>query len=116
MHKTFAIFALFWTIAIFVFCLIDLSLISKHTSEISIPYIDKFIHFFIYVVFAILWRLAIGISKTKTILFVLAAIAYGLVIEIAQQYTGYRSYEWQDVIANSLGIIVGFIGIQFFKK
>lgn len=73
-------------------------------------------HFTIYVIFAFLWRMAIDTGKTKNWAFIFFAIAFGVIIEIAQQYTGYRSFEWHDIIANSLGVISGFVLVQIIKK
>jgi VanZ family protein len=38
---------------------------------------------------------------------VVALIAYGMIIDLLQGQTGYRLAEWGDVIANSVGCIVG---------
>ena len=38
---------------------------------------------------------------------VVALIVYGMIIELLQGQTGYRFAEWGDVIANSLGCLVG---------
>jgi len=38
---------------------------------------------------------------------IIALIAYGMIIEWLQGQTGYRFAEWGDVIANSVGCLVG---------
>jgi len=38
---------------------------------------------------------------------IVALIAYGMIIELLQGQSGYRFAEWGDVIANSMGCLVG---------
>jgi len=38
---------------------------------------------------------------------IVALIGYGMIIELLQGQTGYRFAEWEDVVANSMGCLVG---------
>jgi hypothetical protein len=35
-------------------------------------------------------------------------VIYGLLIECAQYYTGYRSFEFGDIVANTAGVLIGW--------
>ena len=43
----------------------------------------------------------------------LVAIGYGLAMEIAQSFTDYRVFEFPDLIANTLGVILAWILCRF---
>lgn len=78
-----------------------------------IPHSDKIIHIGIYAIFSflLLW----DNKKSKAInLRLLLAFLYGALMEILQYLlTDYRSMEFDDVIANTIGV---FIGLFFFNK
>ena len=67
---------------------------------------DKISHLLTYFLlagwFGLLARSRIDLGWT-----VVALIAYGMIIELLQAQTGYRFAEWGDVVANSLGCLVG---------
>ena len=78
-----------------------------------IPHSDKIIHVGIYAIFSflLLW----DNKKRKAInLHLLLAFLYGALMEILQYLlTDYRSMEFDDVIANTIGV---FTGLFFFNK
>jgi len=85
------------------------------TQGISIPHLDKLVHFFFYFVAAILGVLLIR-EQTKghlnlsrsIIISTLFVIVYGIVIEVIQStFIPYRSGESFDVLANSIGAFFG---------
>ncbi|RXR20629.1 hypothetical protein EQG63_01470 [Flavobacterium amnicola] len=100
--------ASFWTLLI-------LFLSFKNPSNIpniDIPNIDKVVHFMFYFVFVFLWyRYLYFLKKTKTIyvfILVVIAILLGILIEFGQEcFTLTRQADFFDVVANSLGSIVG---------
>ncbi len=67
---------------------------------------DKFGHFFSYALLSAYLSLIVEQRKSLwRILFGL--IAYGLFLEFMQSFTGYRSGDLADAVANSLGVITG---------
>ncbi len=67
---------------------------------------DKFGHFFSYALLSAYLSLLVEQRKSLwRILFGL--IAYGLFLEFMQSFTGYRSGDLADALANSLGAITG---------
>lgn len=85
------------------------------TAGISIPHLDKLVHFFFYFIAAILGVLLIKeqtkgrLNLSRSIIFAtLIVIIYGIVIEVIQDtFTQSRSGELYDVLANSLGAFLG---------
>lgn len=67
---------------------------------------DKAQHFLGYLV---LCGWFCGLFARRWHLFVLlAAVAFGILLEIAQALGGIRTFEFQDIVANTLGAAVGF--------
>lgn len=85
------------------------------------PYLDKAAHFFVFMIlsiflFADIKRNNKQLSHTKVMLLVfLISLSYGAFIELTQLFIVInRSAEIYDLVANTLGIIVGcFLQIQF---
>jgi len=77
---------------------------------------DKIVHAGIYFVLA--WMLNLGFSRTRNIARIIFFIAagYGLLIEILQgTCTSDRQFDWYDVLANSLGVLL-FLGLKRFAN
>ena len=96
------------------------------TKKISIPHLDKLVHFVFYFIAAILGSMLIK-ERTKgqfnlsgtVIISMVVVIIYGIVIEVIQNtFTNYRSGDLYDVLANSLGAFFGggIIFILFLGK
>ena len=108
--------AILWTVMITVLSLISLGNIG---SSIKIPNKDKYVHFTFYFVFVVLWFLVakgIHVSKKTNLIVVLAAIGYGIFMEICQGFTKTRSPEVMDAAANSIGAIIGLFFITSIYK
>jgi len=91
----------------------------------SIAVSDKGIHFVFYAIFAFL--LYFPVYRTKKIAFsflgsavivVLIGFTFGALIELVQdRYIVGRFGEWLDLVANSLGLLVGaLVGVIFKRK
>ena len=75
---------------------------------------DKFIHFFAYLLLSLLLFRA-SLTFTKASLFI-GLISLGVLIEALQYTSGLRNFEYMDIIANSLGILVGFLILRIREK
>lgn len=113
----------FWTAFFWTLLILFLSFKSpSNIPNITIPNIDKVVHFMFYFVFVFLWyRYLFYIKKTENkhaFLLVLMAVVVGVLIELGQGYfTLTRQADVFDVIANSLGSIGGiFISFSFLPK
>ena len=115
------IVAIIWNCLILTFCLINLSNVNE-VQKINIPHIDKMVHFSFYTISSFLWSWALLNSKSKhfyfnLILIVLGLIMFGLGIEFLQDILPTkRSFEWYDVLANTLGVLFGTSFYLVFLK
>lgn len=77
----------------------------------SLIQIDKLIHFLIFFLSSC-WFLMIYGDKHKIIL-ISSLVFYGLFLELMQmEFFIFRSFEWFDWLADSIGVIVGFFTIS----
>jgi VanZ family protein len=80
-------------------------------SEVSVGQLDRLAHLCEYALFA--WCLrraarASAFSRSSGLLLALGcSIAYGALLEGVQGLLGYRTAEWGDVAANTLGAFLG---------
>ena len=112
MHKTYTIFAFIWTCLVIALSLVDLS--DVKTESIAIPHKDKIVHFVFYSVLTFLWSMAFKPSNkrkfSQQLLVVVVCILLGMIIEVLQGYAGFnRSFEWLDIITNTIGAIFGYL-------
>lgn len=112
--------AILWTLFIATSCLLPASAFKNFTFD-SLLELDKLIHLILFFVFVILWALALeqrsAFTFNKKIILLVIAIVYGIFIEYIQSVTHYgRSYELGDVIANTIGSIIGVVTVGFLIK
>lgn len=111
--------ALAWTGNIIYLCLIKAS----ELPQITIPYIDKYVHAVFHFVFSLLWFYAFRFSfrtvrrvKLLSIVFVMSLV-FGIAIELFQTYlTVTRNGDAVDVLANSTGALLAILVIQILNK
>lgn len=119
LNKTFL--AVLWNVVILVFCLINLSNINE-VQKISIPNIDKIVHFIFYTTSSFLWSWALlkqnaSNYKLNLLLIILGLILFGLLIEFLQDVLPTkRSFEWLDVACNTLGVLFGTTSYLVYTK
>jgi VanZ family protein len=116
--KTKLFLALIWT---FLVAFLSLATLADVGSEVNIPNKDKIVHFTFYFVFVLLWLSFFNFvnpsSKNKWLVLI-AAILFGVLMEIGQGvFTTTRTPDGFDVLANSVGAILGTIfASQSYKK
>ena len=75
--------------------------------KIAGNYLDKVVHFAVFLLLAI--NIAYKFEKsTKLIDVLFAAIFFGLLTEVAQQFIPGRNMDIYDGIADTLGVILGY--------
>ena len=47
--------------------------------------------------------------RTYRVLIAIGLVLLGIALEILQGYTGYRAFEYADMVANTLGVFVGWL-------
>ena len=70
---------------------------------------DKPSHLLVYFVLSG-WFSLIAVDRTIHVCSLVGLVLFGILIEGLQGLTGYRYAEWGDVLANSLGCLLGSIG------
>lgn len=87
----------------------------------KIPHKDKYVHFALYFILAMLWCLALGQAKKTSLrsrwLVFLYAAGYGILIEVLQGVlTTQRSPEVADALVNALGAAMAIILLPLLQK
>jgi len=96
--------------------IIFLSLVNtKQLPETSVKVSDKILHAFAYLV--LFWSWMAVFRKTTSIktaiLLFLVLVSFGILLEILQGVlTDYRTADWRDGIANTTGLLLGFISFK----
>lgn len=92
---------------------------SPDLPDIDVPMADKWAHFLVFGVLYFLW--AFALSKSAIIQWTwrlaLVLLFYGIIIEVIQQYWYVsRTGDLMDVVANSIGILLGLIAFKIKEK
>ena len=109
--------AILWALFILIICSIKLGKVSE--SPLFFPGFDKLVHcgfFFVMIVFSLtgyIRQQSSGIlSYTVVLLITVLIIAYGGIIELLQLYIfTWRSGEWNDLFADTIGALMGAFSI-----
>ena len=105
------LFAILVTITITV-----LSLIKLGSQPIHFTYIDKVEHAIAYMTLSFFWLLKYGITKVYKIFIIVICIMFGMFIEVLQSTTSYRTFDLVDMIANAIGVVMGYLIFENFIK
>ncbi|QXP65397.1 VanZ family protein [Polaribacter sp. R2A056_3_33] len=106
-------------IAIFITITIAyLSLRRMPKIETGINNVDKIYHLIAYFTLSVTWLFSFYRKPTLKYVIVICCIFFGIIIEVLQQtLTTYRTGDYKDAIANTVGILLGFIIFnQILKK
>jgi len=107
-------FSMWWTIlgVILVATVVYMSLIPLSPPKVFIfQESDKIMHFSAYAVMMI-WFGQIYLKKSVSLSIASGLIILGMVLEILQGLSGYRTFEYLDIMANILGVVFGFFITQ----
>lgn len=112
-HNLYKIIAVFWTLLIVYLCLDDAPNIPKFTFH----YKDKIVHFIFYFVFVYFWTKSLKNKNENSIVIILFfALVIGVSIEFLQEnFTDNRTFDWYDILANSIGAIASFMYVKKFN-
>jgi len=109
--------AILWTLFIASSCLLPASSFKEFSFDLF--ELDKLVHLILYFVFVLLWAISskTDFSKKQTLILAAVSIAFGIVIEILQSTMGLgRAYDIDDIIANTIGCILGIVCIPFIRR
>lgn len=101
------ILAMLWTLLILFLCFLP----GKDLPEVNVPLIDKWAHVILFGVFTFLWHGTVPTrSYSYKIILLAAAVFLGGLVEYVQgHYVPQRSQDMMDVLADSIGGILGII-------
>ena len=95
----------------------SLSLIKVPKINVDFGNIDKLYHLFAYFTLSLFWLFSLYKKSSLKYFIVLACVFYGILIEFLQHtLTTYRTGDYKDAIANTLGSIFGLIVFNQIKK
>lgn len=95
--------------------IIVLSLISIKQQPINVKFLDKIEHTIAYTVLSFLWCIVFR-NNTRKDVPVIGCISLGVLLEFLQAQTGYRTFEVNDMLANTLGVFIGMVLSKFYIK
>ena len=106
--------AISYTILIVV---LSLSPIPRAIPNFKFFEMDKLIHLTMYFILILLWGINLISYKFSLIKILFLTIFFGLIIETLQYLLPFgRYFDLGDIIANSVGAIIGIIILLFYKK
>jgi VanZ family protein len=85
-----------------------LSLTPHPPEPLSFPNADKLEHGFAYGSLA-LWFCQIYLLARSRMIALASLIGFGIALEFVQGWTGYRHFDVWDMVANSIGVMLGFL-------
>lgn len=90
--------------------------------EFNLFKIDTVVHIIMYLLLSLLMLIGFfhqknELNSTWTVCIVVSAIIIGLFIEILQgKFIPKRFFSWDDVLANSIGALIGYWTYKWYKK
>lgn len=114
-QKKALLLAILWTLGILVACLIP----GNEVPHVSIPLIDKWVHFIIFAGFSFLWLNTFKhATALKGLLIFILSVLLGYAVELLQDsgITKGRSYDVYDVVADGIGGALGVVLFFLWRK
>lgn len=103
MQRAFCLLGWFWVATVF-----HVSLMPSPPQPVSFEFADKLEHGLAYA-FLMLWFCQIYQPPGWRLLVAVLLLAMGVGIEFLQGITGYRFFEYADMLANSTGVLLGWL-------
>jgi VanZ family protein len=111
--------ALLWSLIVLVLTLMP----GQELPKVNFFQIDKLVHFLVFGIMMILSSYALQKTKDKTgkhanplLIACLYSTGFGIMIEVLQRFVPGRNFSLADVLANSIGVGLGYLIFIFFKK
>lgn len=82
--------------------------LARIPQDIDVPHGDKYAHVLAYGVMAF-WFMQIYSGVRARVVVALGLALLGVILEILQGHTGYRMFDYADMVANVAGVAVGWI-------
>ena len=69
---------------------------------------DKFAHVLAYAALTY-WFMQVYVRSASRLAIGAALVVLGVTLEFLQGYTGYRHFDYADMVANTIGVVVGWV-------
>ncbi len=102
LHRVWLALGWLWVAAVFY-----LSLMPHPPQPISLSGVDKWEHALAYALL-MLWFCQVYVERKARISLLLSLVAMGVGIEFLQGMSGYRYFEYADMLANTTGVLIGW--------
>jgi VanZ family protein len=83
--------------------------------QVDVEYGDKLGHCGAYGLL-MLWFCLLYPSRNTRVWYAATFVAMGVGLEFVQGHLGYRTYDVSDMIANTVGVLLGWAGVLVLKK
>jgi len=83
--------------------------------QVDVQFGDKIGHFGAYGLL-MLWFCLLYSSRNTRTRYAAAFIAMGIGLEFVQGWLGYRTFDVMDMAANTIGVLLGWVGALLLKK
>ncbi|MBK7427701.1 MAG: VanZ family protein [Saprospiraceae bacterium] len=103
--------AIICTIAVLVLSLLPPQSLSTF-EDLQLRHLDKIVHAFMYAILAFLWFKTLNkgnFNRLQSAVIVIVISLYGALMEYAQILVIGRSFEWEDMVSNTIGAILGIV-------
>ncbi|PQJ79482.1 VanZ family protein [Polaribacter porphyrae] len=113
LKDNFIFIAIILTIVILCLSLIK----TPSTVKIDVKNVDKVFHALAYFTLTISWLFSFYKKPNKKYAIVISCIIFGIIIEALQNIlTNYRTADYLDIFANSLGALFALVFFNIFQK
>ena len=89
---------------------LSLSLVPFTGPDLPVTFADKIAHMLAFTVLIVWFSAVIPQSRWSSLFGLL--LTYGVFIEVMQFFTGYRVTEWGDIVADTVGLVLGWLMIK----
>jgi VanZ family protein len=112
---------LFFVPAILYYALIFVLSSLRVKGQVSLPFLDKGLHLVEFALFGFLLSLGFFLSfgfslRAKFVLTLASGILLGCLDELHQYFVPERSFEVLDMVADSIGILIGLIAFYYLSR
>jgi VanZ family protein len=110
--------AVLWFLLMCILFFLPGSAIPEERGWMALIRIDKLVHMGLFAILFFTWRNAFKFqTKYYSLLLIIACIIFGFLVEIIQKYwIPARTFDMYDVLADSTGVVVGWIVYEVYKK
>jgi VanZ family protein len=107
-----------WSITVVILTLIP----GEELPNVPVVGIDKLVHVFIFALMMTLTAFGLHKSslrqslKNRALISFAYSFIFGIIIELIQPFVPGRSFSYFDIVANMIGVAIGYLGYVFLRR